>query len=187
MILAKNRKNVIANELRGQPETGMIRAVMTNNFSLDEDTLLIGKYFISTLYPKLYQDNLINKEPDIDAINKILKEENYLVLFNRQPTIGAKSIISMKPIFTKTDAEQFVIQANPIVYDGLAADVDGDSLNVIALYSKEANEEAVKLLASNNYIEGSNSSIRNGIIDEFKYVETILKNANSGVLNVVKG
>ena len=175
MMLAKNRKNILAKELRGQPETGMIRAVMTNNFSLDEDTLLIGKYFIPTLYPKLYRDNLIDGEPDIDTINKILAEEDYLVLFNRQPTIGAKSIISMKPVFTKTNAEQFVIQANPIVYDGLAADVDGDSLNVIALYTIEANEEAKKLLASNNYLEGSNSSIRNGIIDEFKYVETILE------------
>ena len=180
MVLAKNHKNIIANELRGQPETGMIRAVMTNNFGLDEDTLLIGKYFISTLYPKLYQEHLIGNEPDIDAINKILADEEYLVLFNRQPTIGAKSIIAMKPVFTKTDAEQFVIQANPIVYDGLAADVDGDSLNVIALYSKEANKEAVKLLASNNYIEGSNSSIRNGIIDEFKYVKTVKDGKNGG-------
>ena len=180
MMLAKNRKNVIANELRGQPETGMIRAVMTNNFSVDEDTLLIGKYFIPTLYPKLYRDNLVDGKPDIDAINKILADEGYLVLFNRQPTIGAKSIISLKPVFTKTDAEQFVIQANPIIYNGLAADVDGDSLNTLALYSKEANSEAIKLLASKNYIEGSNSSIRNGIIDEFKYVETILDVINNG-------
>ena len=80
----------------------------------------------------------------------------------------------MKPVFSDKESEMFVIQANPIVYDGLAADVDGDSLNVIALYSKEACEEAKKLLASNNYIEGSNSSIRNGILEEFEYVATLI-------------
>ena len=171
-ILSKNHKNIIDRELRGQPETGMVRAVMTNNFSLDEDTLVIGKYFIPTLYPYLYNkysDELGNI--DVAGLNKELIDEEYLVLFNRQPTIGAKSIIAMKPIFSDKDAEQFVIQANPIVYDGLAADVDGDSLNVIALYTKEACEEAKKLLASNNYIEGSNMSIRNGLLEEFNYIK----------------
>jgi len=147
---------------------------LTNNFSLDEDTVLIGKYFIETLYPKLFRENQVDGEPDIKAINKILKDEEYLVLFNRQPTIGAKSIIAMHPVFSELEQEQFVIQANPIVYDGLAADVDGDSLNIIALYSKEACEEAKKLLPSVNYLEGSNGSIRNGILEEFKYVETML-------------
>ena len=174
-ILAKNKKNAIDNELRGQPETGMIRAVMTNNFSLDEDTVLIGSYFVDTLYPFLCSQHL--KEDgtvDIDAINDILRKEEYYVVFNRQPTIGAKSIIAMKPVFSKLEQEQFVIQANPIVYDGLAADVDGDSLNVIALYTRESCEEAKKLLPSVNYIEGSNGSIRNGILEEFEYVENNL-------------
>ena len=176
MILAKNHRNVIDNELRGQPETGMIRAVMTNNFSLDEDTLVIGKYFIETLYPKLYaQYTDENGNTDIDAINAALEHGKYLVLFNRQPTIGAKSIISMKPVFSKLDSEQFVIQANPIVYDGLAADVDGDALNVIALYTEESCEEAKKLLASVNYLEGSNSSIRNKMLEELEYVKTLLE------------
>lgn len=174
-ILAKNKRNIIDAELKGQPETGMIRAVMTNNFGLDEDTLKIGYYFIPTLYPRLfakYTDE--NGCTDIEGINNELREEEYYVLFNRQPTIGAKSIIGMKPVFSDKESEQFVIQANPIVYDGLAADVDGDSLNVIALYSREACEEAKKLLASNNYIEGSNSSIRNGILEEFEYVATLI-------------
>lgn len=173
-ILAKNKRNVIDAELKGQPETGMIRAVMTNNFGLEEDTLKIGYYFIPTLYPRLFAKYTDPEtgETDIDGLNKELADEEYYVLFNRQPTIGAKSIIGMKPVFSDEESEMFVIQANPIVYDGLAADVDGDSLNVIALYSKAACEEAKKLLASNNYIEGSNSSIRNGILEEFEYVAT---------------
>lgn len=175
-ILAKNHRNVVDNELKGQPETGVIRAVMTNNFSLDEDDLLIGSYFISTLYPYLYKKYSESGEIDIDGINKELKKEKYLVLFNRQPTIGAKSIIAMHPIFSKSDAEKYVIQANPIIYDGLAGDVDGDSLNVIALYTKESCEEAEKLLPSKNYIEGSNESIRNGLPEDFVYVKTRIEN-----------
>ena len=175
-IFVQENRNVISNELRGQPETGMIRAVMTNNFSLDEDTLVIGKYFIETLYPKFYNEYTDeNGNTDIDAINKELIDGNYYILFNRQPTIGAKSIIAMKPLFSKLDTEQFVIQANPIVYDGLAADVDGDALNAIALYTKESCEEAKKLLASNNYIEGSNSSIRNKMLEELEYIMTLFK------------
>lgn len=175
-ILAKNKRNVIDAELKGQPETGMIRAVMTNNFGLEEDTLKIGYYFIPTLYPRLFSKYTDPEtgETDIDGLNKELADEEYYVLFNRQPTIGAKSIIGMKPVFSDEESEMFVIQANPIVYDGLAADVDGDSLNVIALYSRAACEEAKKLLASNNYIEGSNSSVRNGILEEFEYVATLI-------------
>lgn len=171
-ILAENHRNVVDNELKGQPETGMIRAVMTNNFSLDEDNLLIGYYFIPALYPTLYEkytgeDGLT----DVEGINEELAKEEYLVLFNRQPTIGAKSIIAMHPIFSILDDEKYVIQANPIIYEGLAADVDGDALNVIALYTKESCEEAKKLLPSKNYIEGSNSSIRNGLPEDFEYVK----------------
>ena len=173
-IISENNRNLVDNELNGQPETGMIRAVMTNNFSLEEDDILIGYHFINTLYPYLYKKYTVSGITDIDGINKELKDGDYLVLFNRQPTIGAKSIIAMKPKFSKIEAEKFVIQANPIVYEGLAADVDGDSLNIIALYTKEACEEAKKLLPSVNYIEGSNSSIRNCMPEDFEYVKTIL-------------
>ena len=47
-VLVNNNRNVVDNELKGQPITGMIRAVMTNNSRLDEDTLIIGKHFIQT-------------------------------------------------------------------------------------------------------------------------------------------
>ena len=174
VFLCKTKRNVVTAELNGQPITGTIRAVMTNNFSLDEDSILIGYHFISTLYPKLYRDHTIGDKTDIDTINKILENDGYLVLFNRQPTIGAKSIIAMKPQFSKLEAEKYVIQANPIVYDGLAGDVDGDTLNVIALYTKAACSEARKLLPSKNYIEGSNSSIRNGLPEDFVYVNKLL-------------
>jgi len=174
-LLAKNNNNTIKYELSGQYETGMIRAVLTNNFSLDEDIVVIGKYFISTLYPHLYK--MFTDEDgntDIKALNQYIEDNEYYALLNRQPTIGAKSILGIKPVFSELDTEKYVIQANPIIYDGLAADVDGDVLAVIALYTKEACLEAKKLLPSVNYVEGSDESIRNGIIDEFNYVQTTL-------------
>ena len=61
------------------------------------------------------------------------------------------------------------------IYSFLVKTLACNRFNIIALYSKVACEEAKKLLASNNYIEGSNSSIRNGILEEFEYVETRLK------------
>lgn len=175
-ILAKNKRNIIANELRGQPQTGMIRAVMTNNCRLPEDKIVIGSWFIKTLYPKIYADctDKTTGKTDIDKVNKILEDGHYYVLLNRQPTIGAKSIMGMIPYFSADDDEKYVIQTNPIIYDGLAADVDGDTLNVIALYTKKACKEAEKLLPSHNYIEGSNSSIRNRLLEEFEYVEWII-------------
>lgn len=179
-VLINNNKNVVDNELKGQPITGMIRAVLTNNSDrdADEDVLIIGKHFISTLYPKLYEKYLVDGEPDIEAINHELRKNQYLVLLNRQPTISAKSIIAMKPVFSADPAARFVIQAVPIIYDGLAADVDGDALNVIALYTRKSIDEARKLLPSVNYLEGSNSSIRNAILEEFLYVEKKMEKEN---------
>ena len=101
-----------------------------------------------------------------------------MVLLNRQPTISAKSIIAMKPVFSADPDARFVIQAVPIIYDGLAADVDGDALNVIALYTRKSIDEARKLLPSANYLEGSNSSIRNAILEEFLYVEKKMEKEN---------
>lgn len=170
-MLAKNKSSVIAREIRGQGLTGIIRAVITNNFSLDEDIALIGKYFIKTLYPKIYE--MFTNEAgntDVKAINQYLEENEYYVLLNRQPTIGAKSIVGMKPVFSEKDEEKYVLQLNPIIFDGLAGDVDGDVLSITALYTREACIEAKQLLPSVNYIEGSNNSIRNGCPEDFLYV-----------------
>lgn len=61
------------------------------------------------------------------------------------------------------------IAINAIAADGEAADFDGDVLLAIALYSDAANEEAEYMLASKNYINYANGTIRNHIIDNFIY------------------
>lgn len=170
MMIAKNNSNLVDREFKGQGLTGIIRAVITNNFSLDEDTALIGKYFIKTLYPKIYDQFTVDGVTDVEGINEYLEDNDYYVLLNRQPTIGAKSIIGMRPKFSTKDDEKYVIQLNPIIFEGLAGDCDGDVLSITALYTKAACEEASRLIPSRNYIEGSNSSIRNGLPEDFVYV-----------------
>lgn len=169
--LVKNKSSIIKHEVRGQSLTGAVRAVLTNNFQLPEDVVVIGKEFIDTLYPwlaKKYTDE--NGELDIWGLNNELAEENYLVLINRPPTIGEKSIIAMKPIFSEDDDHRFVMGTNPIIYDGLAGDTDGDVLLIISLYSKEACEEAQKLLPSKNYMGGESGFVRNKLPEDFVYI-----------------
>lgn len=60
---------------------------------------------------------------------------------------------------------------NPITFDGLASDTDGDVLLQVAIYSTEATQEAEKLLPSRCYINYANGSIRNHIIEDFIFVE----------------
>ena len=58
---------------------------------------------------------------------------------------------------------------NPIAFDGLAADTDGDCLLVIALYSKDALAQAENILPSHSYMNYANGTIRNHIIEDFMY------------------
>lgn len=174
-ILTSGKKSTVAKELRGQKVVGNIRAVVINNYGIDEDDILIGDYFIPSLYPKYSEQFKTENGYDIPAFNQFLKENNYKVLVNRQPSIGAKSIIACRPIFTESDREKYIVQVNPIITSGLALDMDGDVLSIIALYSKEANDEAELMLTSNNYLEGANGTIMQAYPEDFEYVKTRLE------------
>lgn len=168
-MISKRKKSIINREVKGQGITGAARAVITNNFELDEDTALIGYYFIPILFPHLYEKHLDeNGYIDVWAVNEELKD--YMILINRQPTIGEKSIMAFHPVFSDKEEERFVLQLNPLSMDGYAGDYDGDVLLMIALYTKEACAEAKKLLPSRNYLGGANGTIRNGIFEDLIYV-----------------
>lgn len=64
-----------------------------------------------------------------------------------------------------------VIGMNPIAMDGMGADVDGDVLLVIALYSKDALEQAKLMLPSKCYMNYANGTIRNHIIEDFIFID----------------
>lgn len=202
-MLAKRKKSIISREVRGQSLTGAVRGVLTNNFGLDEDTVILGKYFIKTLYPELYAkytpkaldehgqetDRFMTDKTDIKALNEELKNKSYYVLVNRPPTIGEKSIIAMHPVFSEKDSEKYVIQMNPISFDGLAADTDGDCVLVIALYTTDACKEAEALLPSKNYIGGANDEIRNGLPEDFVYVmlQSYLRDDSKSIEDIING
>lgn len=164
-ILLKGKKSVMKQEVVAQPISGAFRAVITNNDSLDEDIILIGYELVETIYPHLVK----RYGEDWDAINEHLKRHQSRVVVNRPPTIGEKSVIAMKPVINKDPMARFVISTNSIIFDGMAADTDGDVFLVISLYTDEANREADEMLPSRNYIGGSNGKVRNKMPEDFEF------------------
>ena len=63
------------------------------------------------------------------------------------------------------------VGANPIMMDAMNADVDGDVLLSVALYSTLAMEEARSIVPSKSYLNYANGTIRNHIIEDFIYAE----------------
>ena len=57
------------------------------------------------------------------------------------------------------------------VFSSLQADVDGDVLLVMALYSKEALDQAETILPSNSFLNYANGEIRNQIIEDFIFTD----------------
>lgn len=181
-VLVQGKKSVMKQEVEAQPISGAFRAIITNNDSLDEDTIKIGYELISTIYPDLakkYKD-------DYEGLNEYLQKNQYKVLVNRPPTIGEKSIIAMKPVINLDESSKFVISTNSIIFDGMAADTDGDAFLIISLYSKEANKEAESMLPSVNYIGGSNGKIRNKMPDDFVYTMSQIYKYNPEARNKIK-
>lgn len=170
--IMKNKKSIIKQEVLAQSLTGAVRGVITNNYGLDEDTILIGKKMVNVLWPQLITEH----GEDYEKINKILATENYNVLVNRPPTIGQLSIIAMKPQISLKDSEKYIVQTNPIIFDGLAADTDGDVFLIIAMYSTAANNELSTFYPSQRYIGASNGKIRNKLPEDFEYTLQIMEN-----------
>lgn len=172
-VLLNGKKSIMKQEVLAQPISSALRAIITNNDSLDEDTILIGYELVPTLFPDLHKKH----KDDYDTLNEVLREGDYKVLANRPPTIGEKSIVALKPVINTKHSSRFVVSTNSVIFDGMAADTDGDAFLVISLYSKEANEEAESILPSKNYIGGSNGNIRNKMPEDFVYaMSQIYKN-----------
>lgn len=67
---------------------------------------------------------------------------------------------------------------NPIMMDGMNADVDGDVLLEVALYSFAAIEEAKRILPSRSHMNYANGTVRNHIVEDFIFAadEGLLEN-----------
>lgn len=60
---------------------------------------------------------------------------------------------------------------NPVAFDGMGMDTDGDCALLIALYSDNAKKEAEDMLPSKLYKNYANGTIRNHIIEDFIFVD----------------
>ena len=166
--LCSGKNSAVYREAKGQKITGAARGVITNNFDLDENVVEIGYMLLPSLYPAIYEKHCGESGVDLDAVNEEIKDK--VLLLNRQPTIGEKSILAMRPVFSADESTRYVIQINPIISSALSSDYDGDVVNLIALYSKNAIDEAEYLLPSLNFRNCCSSEIRNGIFEDLEYV-----------------
>lgn len=183
------KKCIIKREVIGQSITSAIRAVVTNDDSLDEDTCLIGYSHIETLYPLFYKEGL-NEIKDycdqrameiedlsedvfwslmVSFVNDKINANDYKILINRAPTIAEKSIVASRPVFTADRRKKYIMAVNLIMSDGMAMDTDGDVLLDASLFTREANEEAELKLPSKNYIEGAHGEVRNKLFEDVVY------------------
>lgn len=164
--ISEGKKSIVQQELISQPITNAIRGVVINDYECPEDTIKIGYEFVSTLWPMLFE----KYGEDWEAIQAHLDKYKMKVITNRPPTIGQKSILGMKPLIQSDPRYRFVVGTNPIIFDGLAADTDGDQFLILPLYSDKSNKEIERLLPSKNYIGVNNGKIRNSIPEDLMYV-----------------
>lgn len=166
--LCTGKNSTVYREAKGQKITGAARAVITNNTSVDEDEVMIGYMLLPSLYPALYKKYTDENGTNLDAINEEI--QNKLLLLNRQPTIGEKSMLALKPVFSADESTRYVIQINPIIDSAISGDHDGDTVNILALYSRDAIEEAKDLKPSRNYIDCRSGEIRISIFEDLEYI-----------------
>jgi DNA-directed RNA polymerase subunit beta' len=107
---------------------------------------VISKILARELAFNIRGANKLIEERD-EAVWAILDEviEGKYVLLNRAPTLHRLSIQAFNPILVEGEA----IQLHPLVCTGFNADFDGDQMAVHLPLSKEAQEEAGTLMASN--------------------------------------
>lgn len=107
---------------------------------------VISKILARELAFNIRGANKLIEERD-EAVWAILDEviEGKYVLLNRAPTLHRLSIQAFNPVLVEGEA----IQLHPLVCTGFNADFDGDQMAVHLPLSKEAQDEARDLMASN--------------------------------------
>lgn len=165
-LMFGNKNNIRKLEIIAQKISGAVRGVLNNRYGIPEDEIRIPPVFVRTLWPHLYK--MYNG--DMHKIDEHLRNEELYVMLNRQPTIGQKSIYCMKPRIEFDEDYKYVIGIDPILFDGIAGDVDGDVIFLAAVYSDAANREIKVLLPSVNYRSAESGKVRNKIPEDMMYV-----------------
>lgn len=177
-IQAKNKERGVTGILQhilgsGGPKTSMIqrkllgattdfvtRGVIIPNPELSMDQVAIPEKKAWSMYQPMIVRRLVRggmsrmeamraveaKQP---SAQKAMRDEleDAVVLFNRAPTLHRYGIMAARPVLTKNN----VIEISPLVTAGLGADFDGDQMNIHALTTRAAKDDALaKMLPSAN-------------------------------------
>ena len=95
------------------------------------------------------------------------------IIINRNPTINFGSILSVKCIGINDD---YTMSISLLVLKVLAADFDGDTLNILYLYNKDLIEIADKVFSPRQMFISRNDGLCNA---DFIHSRDVIINANS--------
>lgn len=87
-----------------------------------------------------------------DIMKKMIKDSELGVLLNRNPTINYGSILYLRVCDVKKDIEDFTMSINNIYTEALAADYDGDVLNLISIKDKRIREKFKEIFSPKSMI-----------------------------------
>ena len=149
------------NRLMSKKQDFSGRLVLSENPNLGIDEAEVPEEFMWTTYKAHLLRNLIKKgytyaeaEKAImdktPAAKQVMAEEaaRVPIIVNRNPTLLKSNLIALKAIPSKTDT----LNINPLTFKGLAADVDGDQVNIYIPMTHQAVEEAKEKLTPKNNI-----------------------------------
>jgi len=154
------KSSMIQRKLLGSTTDFVTRGVIAPNPDLHMDQVALPEEQAWDMYqPMLVRRMVRSGMSKMDALRAVEQRqpvakkaldnelEDGVVLFNRAPTLHRYGIMAAKPVLTKNK----IIELPTFVYAGLGADNDGDQMNIHALTTQSAKDEAMeKMLPSKN-------------------------------------
>jgi len=95
------------------------------------------------------------------ALEKVTEQRHVIV--NRAPSLHKFSIMALKPKVVSGHA----MEMSPLIFGGMNADVDGDTLGVHTPMSEEANAEAAKMLPSRHLYKPGTGALQPKLDQEY--------------------
>lgn len=110
------------------------------------------------------------------AVEKVITENDLLILLNRQPTLHRYNVLAFKPKLR----EDYVIAIPPMVCGGFNADFDGDTMAVYLPVTKKTQEEARKLLPTNHLFSAANGHLMLSLGQDYALGKFLLNQSPKG-------
>jgi len=173
-----NKEGLIRNNLLGYRVNWSARAVIApapigcriDQIKLPYLTMLeLYKFQILNLLSKIYNIDYVtalgkwNRAIDtfdqqiFDIMDQMVKKGKVSILLNRNPTINYGSIVYLNVSEIKREIKDYTINIHNLILKLLAADYDGDTLNIIGLINREFREFMKPLNPKNMVISPQNA------------------------------